>query len=89
MASKTDRIEMRAAPEQGEYIAKAATAVGHTVSGFVLEASLAAADRVFARADRTLMAAEQFDQLIQSLDRPDEAPKLREATQRERRFRRS
>ena len=51
--------------------------------------SLAAADVVLARADTTLMPAEQFDALMSSLEVPDEAPTLLEAASPPRRFSRA
>ncbi|MFF5112377.1 hypothetical protein [Streptosporangium sp. NPDC000509] len=39
--------------------------------------------------DVTLMPAEQFDELVASLDEPDEAPVLRQALRRRRVYRES
>jgi len=44
---------------------------------------------VLARADVTLMPAEQFDTLMDSLEIPDQAPRLLEAATRPRRFKRA
>ena len=79
MATKTRRIEMRADPDSEERIVQAAGLVGQSVSGFVLAAASSAADAVLARADTTLMPAEQFDGLLRSLDAADPAPNLRAA----------
>ena len=76
MAAKTERIEMRADAQSSARIAEAAEAKHVTVSAFVLEAAVKAADHVLARSDVTVMPVEQFDQLIASLDVPDEAPAL-------------
>jgi len=79
MATKTRRIEMRTDPDSEERIVQAAGLVGQSVSGFVLAAASTAADAVLARADTTLMPAEQFDGLLRSLDVADPAPTLRAA----------
>ena len=89
MATKTQRIEIRADAESQERIIRAASVVHESVSAFVLNAATAAADRVLARADRTLMPAEQFDALLATLDEPDEAPALARAAARRRRYARS
>jgi uncharacterized protein (DUF1778 family) len=87
VAGKTGRIEMRVDPDRGAKIAQAAEIENKSVSAFVLDAATAAAERVLARVDHTVMPAEQFDALVRSLDTPGEAPTLRKAAQRERRFR--
>jgi uncharacterized protein (DUF1778 family) len=79
MATKTRRIEMRTDPDSEERIVQAAGLLGQSVSGFVLAAASSAADAVLARADTTLMPAEQFDGLLRSLDVADQAPNLRAA----------
>ncbi|MFI6575485.1 DUF1778 domain-containing protein [Nocardiopsis sp. NPDC050513] len=89
MATKTARLEMRTDLETRERIARAAELLNEPVSSFVLSAAAAAADRVLARSDATLMDPEQFDELIESLDVPDDAPRLAALAQRPRRFRRS
>jgi uncharacterized protein (DUF1778 family) len=89
MAVKTCRIEMRADPESEERIAQAAAARQQSVSTFVLAAAVREADMVLARADVTLMPVEQFDALMDSLEIPDQAPRLLEAASRPRRFKRA
>ncbi len=79
MATKTRRIEMRTDPDSEERIVQAAGLLGQSVSMFVLSAASSAADAVLARADTTLMPAEQFDGLLRSLDVADQAPNLRAA----------
>lgn len=86
MAAKTERIEMRADQDTGARITQAAQLARKSVSAFVLEAASAAADRMLARDEQTIMPAEQFDALIASLDVPDPAPKLAEVAARPRRF---
>lgn len=77
---------MRADSASRDRITRAAQALNEPVSAFVLRAAAAEADRVLARAEVTLMAAEQFDAIISSLDVPDEAPALAALAQRKRRF---
>jgi uncharacterized protein (DUF1778 family) len=86
MATKTERIEMRTDPDTGARITQAAQITQTSVSAFVLDAATAAAERVLARRDQTIMPAEQFDALIASLDTPDTAPKLTQIAARPRRF---
>lgn len=89
MAVKTRRIEMRADPESEQRISQAAAARRQSVSTFVLAAAMREADMVLARADVTLMPAEQFDALMDALEIPDPAPRLLEAASRPRRFTRA
>ena len=56
---------------------------------FVIDAVTAEADRVLARAEATVMPAEQFDTLLAALDMPDEAAALARLALRDRRYRRS
>ena len=56
---------------------------------FVIHAATAEADRVLARAEATVMPADQFDALLTALDMPDEAPALARLAQRDRRYRRT
>ncbi|MBG6138251.1 uncharacterized protein (DUF1778 family) [Longispora fulva] len=86
MTTKSDRIEMRTDPETGERIAQAAEATQQSVSAFVREAATYAADKILARFEHVLMPAEQFDRLYESLDTPDDAPKIAEVARRPRRF---
>jgi uncharacterized protein (DUF1778 family) len=79
MAAKTRRIEMRADPDSEARIARAAALRSESVSAFVLGAAAREANVVLARADVTMMPAEQFDALLDALDTPDAAPALRRA----------
>lgn len=85
--TKTERIELRADPDSAQSIALAAEIQRLSVSAFVLQAATAEADRLLARTEHTLMPADQFDSLMASLDRPDEAPTLARAAARHRRMR--
>jgi uncharacterized protein (DUF1778 family) len=77
--AKTRRIEMRTDPDSEGRIIQAAGLLGQSVSAFVLSAASSAADIVLARADTTVMPAEQFEDLMRSLDVADDAPRLRAA----------
>ncbi|MEU4831739.1 DUF1778 domain-containing protein [Streptosporangium sp. NPDC023615] len=82
MTVKTHRIEMRTDAATEALIVQAAEATGESTSSFVLRAARAEAGRVLARPDVTLMPAEQFDELLSSLDEPDDAPVLRRVARR-------
>lgn len=84
--SKTERIELRVSIEDKDAIAAAAAMAHTTTTEFVRQAVLDRAQHVQARADRTLMPAEQFDALVASLDIADDAPNLARAFARPRRF---
>lgn len=86
MAAKTHRMEARLDAETDQLIARAAELTNESVSGFVVRAARAEADRVLARMDVTVMPAEQFDALIESLDQPDRASLLARTAARRRRF---
>jgi uncharacterized protein (DUF1778 family) len=88
-ARRTRRIEMRADPDSENRIIQAAAACRQSVSAFVLAAAVREADVVLARADTTLMPAEQFDALIDSLDTPDTSPRLLDAAAQPRRVART
>jgi uncharacterized protein (DUF1778 family) len=89
MATKTQRIEMRTDPDSEARIVQAAAVTHESVSSFVLRAATSEADRVLARTNVTLMSAEQFDALIDSLDVPDSAPVLSRLAATRRRFTRA
>jgi uncharacterized protein (DUF1778 family) len=89
MATRTQRIEMRADPVSEERIARAAEAEQLSISAFVLGAATREADRVLGRADMTVMPAAQFDALIDALDTADPAPRLARAAAQRRRYRRA
>jgi uncharacterized protein (DUF1778 family) len=86
MATKTQRIEMRTDPDSEARIAQAARLSNQTVSAFVLDAANAAADQVIARVHHVVVPNSQFDDLLSSLDRADEASALERAAKRKRRF---
>jgi len=84
--SKTERIELRVSPADKAAIAAAAAMEHATATEFVRRAVLERAERVRARADRTLMPAAQFDALVSALDTPDDTPALAREVARGRRF---
>ena len=86
MATKSERIEIRATPDDNDLITKAAEITNQSVSTFVTVAATTEAGRVLARAAHTIMPADQFDILMASLDEPDDAEVLARAARRPRRF---
>jgi uncharacterized protein (DUF1778 family) len=86
MTAKTRRIEMRADVTTDRLITQAAQALGESISSFVLRAARDEASRVLSRPHVTPMSADQFDELIMSLDVPDDTSSLRRATERPRHY---
>jgi uncharacterized protein (DUF1778 family) len=86
VSGKSERIEMRIDPQRHQLIQDAAEHVHEGMSDFVRRAATERAERILARAEHTLMPAEQFDALLFSLDTADEAPTLARAFDRPRRF---
>jgi len=69
-SARTLRLDARADAETHALVQQAAGLVGETVSTFVLTAARDRAEKLVARADRTLMPADQFDAMLASLDDP-------------------
>lgn len=69
---RRERLEARVDSETNAVIARAAAALNLSKSEFVVSAVAAEAQRVVARTDVTLMPAEMFDQMMSTLDVPDE-----------------
>lgn len=88
MATKDERLEMRVSKSDRALIEDAAKHSRESVSDFTRNAVLDKAQHVLARAEVTLMPAEQFDSLLASLDIADEAPALEKAFVQPRRFER-
>ena len=86
MTIKEARLDFRLDPEIKARIERAAKLARESISAFVVRAAAAAADRVLARADMTVMPAEQFDDLLSSLDVADEATALAQLGKSERRY---
>jgi uncharacterized protein (DUF1778 family) len=74
--TKDRRVEFRTDAATEALIAEAADLLHLTKSSFVSEVAKREAEKVVARADRTLMAPDVFDALIASLDTPDDSPEL-------------
>lgn len=74
--AKNRRVEFRTDAATEALIAEAADLLHVTKSSFVSEVAKREAEKVVARADRTLMAPEVFDALMGSLDTPDDSPEL-------------
>jgi uncharacterized protein (DUF1778 family) len=89
MATRSNRIEVRADPISVERIARAAEAQQLSVSEFMLSAATREADRVLRRSDLTLMPAAQFDAFVAALDESDAAPRLQQAAREPRCYRRA
>lgn len=79
---------MRADADSEARIARAAALERVSVSAFVLGAAGREADRVLGEADQTVMPAEQFDALMDSLSVAGAAPQVRKVAQRKRSFER-
>lgn len=86
MTIEEARLDFRLDPGVKARIERAAKLSRQPISRFVIEAATAAADRVLARSDLTMMPADQFDELFAALDTADEAPALKTLAKRERRF---
>lgn len=89
MSPRQARLELRLDEQSKEHIARAAELANESVSSFVLSAATGAAEKMLARADHTVMPADQFDELLAALDAPDEAPALARLSQRPRRYHRA
>ncbi|GAA3841087.1 hypothetical protein GCM10022243_04330 [Saccharothrix violaceirubra] len=76
MSTKEARLDFRLDQDQKGRIERAAELSRKSTSAFVVDAAMDAADKVLARADVTIMSAEQFDSLMSALDVADEAPGL-------------
>lgn len=76
MSIKEARLEVRLDQATKARVERAAELSKQSTSSFVVAAAADAADKVLARADVTIMPAEQFDDLLAALDTADEAPNL-------------
>jgi uncharacterized protein (DUF1778 family) len=88
VTTKNERLEMRVSKADRDLIESAASIVEENVSDFTRSAAVDRAHQVLALAERTLMPAEQFDELLRSLDQADHAPTLAKAFEVPRRFKR-
>jgi len=86
MSIKEARLDFRLDPEVKARIERAAKLNSQSVNTFVVHAAATAADEILARADVTVMLAEQFDALLAALDTADSAPALTRLALRDRRY---
>ncbi len=77
-ATKKRRLELRTDEETERLITEASMLLRVSKTAFVEDAARAAAQKVVARADVTLMDAEVFDTMMSALDRADESAELAE-----------
>lgn len=84
--TKSERIEARVTVDDATVIARAAKLLNSSVSTFVVDAALEKAATVVARADRTIMPAAQFDEMVSALDDPTPIPEVLELAARPRRI---
>jgi uncharacterized protein (DUF1778 family) len=88
VGAKAERLEARLTSTERKQIEQAAALAGESVSSFVVFAALGRADSLVREQASTVIPAAYFDQLIASLDEPEDAPGLtRAATEVERRRR--
>ncbi len=88
MAAKAARLESRLTSTQRKQIEQAAALAGESVSSFVVLAALDRADILVSERASTVVPAAYFDQLVASLDQPEDAPRLAHAARETRRRRR-
>ena len=74
--SRSPRIEARATEDDARLIAHAAQLLNKTVSAFTVSAAVEKAENIVARAETTIMPAEQFDAMIAALDDPTPIPQI-------------
>jgi uncharacterized protein (DUF1778 family) len=76
--TKTRRLELRTDEDTEQLVTDAAALLHVSKTAFVEDAVRAAARRVIARSDVTLMDPAVFDSMMSALDRPDESAELAE-----------
>jgi uncharacterized protein (DUF1778 family) len=84
--TRSQRIEARVTEDDAEIIARAASLSNESVSTFVVGAAVEKAATVVARADRTVMSAAQFDEMVAALDDPTPIPAIVALATRSRRI---
>lgn len=77
-ATKTRRLEARTDEQTEQLVIEASALLRMSKTAFIEDAVRAAARRVVARADVTMMSAEIFDSMMHALDVPDRSPALAE-----------
>jgi uncharacterized protein (DUF1778 family) len=76
VAVKAERLEARLTSTERKQIEQAAALAGESVSSFVVLAALDRADILVRERASTVVPAAYFDQLVTSLDEPEDAPAL-------------
>lgn len=76
--TKTRRLELRTDEDTERLVTNAAALLHMSKTAFVEDAVRAAAHRVLARSDVTLMDPAVFDTMMSALDRPAESAELAE-----------
>jgi len=79
MAVKAERLEARLTSTERKQIEQAAALAGESVSSFVVLAALDRAEILVRERASTVVPATYFDQLVASLDEPEDAPGLARA----------
>ncbi|MEJ7764395.1 MAG: DUF1778 domain-containing protein [Acidimicrobiales bacterium] len=85
MAVKTDRMEARVSSEERERIERAASAIGLSVSAFLVSAAVDRAEEIIAATTTTSAPPDFFNDLLAALDVPESAPRLAKASKDARR----
>jgi len=70
MATRTERVEARIAPDEHSRIKRAADLEHTSISSFMVAAAAEKADRVIAEHHTTTVPAAFFDELLAALDTP-------------------
>lgn len=81
---KTERLEVRLSTEERRRLEAAADLAGVSLSALVVAAALERADEVVSDHAVTVVPAEYFDRLVESLDRAEPAHRLARAAKRSR-----
>jgi uncharacterized protein (DUF1778 family) len=79
MTAKAVRLEARLTSTQRSQIEQAAALAGESVSSFVVLAALDRADVLVTERASTVVPAAYFEELVASLDEPEDAPRLAHA----------
>jgi uncharacterized protein (DUF1778 family) len=83
MATRTERIEARIAPEQASRIRQAAEIENISVSAFLVSSAVARAEEVITTNRETTVLPKFFDRLLEELDKPPAViPELARAARR-------
>jgi uncharacterized protein (DUF1778 family) len=82
---KTERVNLRVAPDDDAVLRRAADLLGETLSEFLIESGLERAERVVADRTRFVLDESAWAAFIEALDRPAQLkPELRDLFSRPR-----